>query len=173
MNQCSRNLVRLVVNKATTVVFSTSQSRTPWGSNLTDCEGGGNARRKNGINPLCAINCSGSRTVRRVLTNSNYDGDASDFKWQNLETQRLIHKAVMVCKSLNCLAPGYLLQKLYYAYLISYNLRDLKKSLLFPCHEPNTIYRNNFCYSGAVLWNNLPSAGEAKPLTTFRKLSNV
>ena len=35
-----------------------------------------------------------------VLTNSNYDADASillnDLGWQNLETQRQIHKAVMV-----------------------------------------------------------------------------
>ena len=36
----------------------------------------------------------------RVLTNSNYDADASillnDLGWQNLETQRQIYKAVMV-----------------------------------------------------------------------------
>ena len=59
---------------------------------------------------FCAINCSGSRTVPNVLKNSNYDADArkhlNDLGWQNLETQWLIHKAVMVyIKSLNCLAP--------------------------------------------------------------------
>ena len=48
----------------------------------------------------------------RVLTNSNYDADTSillnDLGWQNLETQRQIQKAVMVYKSLNCLAPDYM-----------------------------------------------------------------
>ena len=46
----------------------------------------------------------------RVLTNSNYDADRSsillgDLGWHNLETQQTIQKAVMVYKSLNCLAP--------------------------------------------------------------------
>ena len=58
---------------------------------------------------FCAINFIGSRTVPNVLKNSNYDADArkllNDLGWQNLETQWLIHKAVMVSKSLNCLAP--------------------------------------------------------------------
>ena len=39
----------------------------------------------------------------RVLTNSNYDADASillnDLEWQNLETQRQFQKAVMVYNS--------------------------------------------------------------------------
>ena len=52
----------------------------------------------------------------RVLTNSNYDADASillnDLGWQNLETQRQIQKALMVYKSLNCLAPDYMSSKL-------------------------------------------------------------
>ena len=51
----------------------------------------------------------------RVLTNSNYDADASillnDLGWQNLETQRQIHKAVMVYKSMNYLAPDYMTSK--------------------------------------------------------------
>ena len=38
--------------------------------------------------------------VAHIFTNSNYDADASillnDLGWQNLETQHLIHKAVMV-----------------------------------------------------------------------------
>ena len=59
----------------------------------------------------------------RILTNSNYDADASillnDLRWQNLETQQQIYKAVMMYKSLNCLAPDYI-QNSYYAviYLI-------------------------------------------------------
>ena len=51
----------------------------------------------------------------RVLTNSNYDADASillnDLGWQNLETRRHIKKGVMVYKSLNSLAPHYMPSK--------------------------------------------------------------
>ena len=52
----------------------------------------------------------------RVLTNSNYDAYASillnDLGWQNLETQRQIHKAVMVYKSMNYLPLDYMSSKL-------------------------------------------------------------
>ena len=112
----------------------------------------------------------------RVLTNSDYDADASillnDLGWQNLETQRQIHKAVMVYKSLNCLAPNYMSSKFILRSDIfnSYNLRDSENKLAVPSPRTN-YYRNSFCYSGAVLWNNLPTdVRQAKSLTGFRKL---
>ena len=60
---------------------------------------------------------------------------------QNLETERQIQKAVMVYKSLNCLAPDYMSSKfILRSYLFNfYNLRDSETSLLFPCHEPISI----------------------------------
>ena len=78
----------------------------------------------------------------------------------------------MVYKSLNCLAPDYmtlnfvLRRDLY----ISYNLRDSENKLAVPL--PRTNYsRNSLCYSGAVLWNILPTdVRQAKSLTSFRKL---
>lgn len=46
----------------------------------------------------------------RVLTYSSYDADANELMkilgWKNLETQRQIHKAQMVYKSLHGLAPN-------------------------------------------------------------------
>ena len=51
----------------------------------------------------------------RVLTYSSYDADANELLkilgWKNLETQCQIHKAQMVYKSLNGLAPSYLSSK--------------------------------------------------------------
>ena len=48
----------------------------------------------------------------RVLTFSGYDTTADgllqDLGWENLETQRQIHQAIMVYKSINGLAPEYL-----------------------------------------------------------------
>ena len=104
---------------------------------------------------FCAINCSGSRTVPNVLKNSNYDADArkllNDLGWQNLETQWLIHKAVMVYKSLNCLAPD------------NRSLKFILRSDIFNSYYLNKLsvplprINYSFCYSGAVLWNNFPS----------------
>jgi hypothetical protein len=51
----------------------------------------------------------------RVLTFSGYDTNADgllqDLGWENLETQRQIHQATMVYKSINGLAPEYLRSK--------------------------------------------------------------
>ena len=52
----------------------------------------------------------------------------------------------------------------------SYNLRDSENKLAVPLPRTNC-YRNSFCYSGAVLWNNLPTdERQAKSFTGFRKL---
>ena len=90
----------------------------------------------------------------------------------NLEMQRKIHKAVMVYKSLNCLAPDYMSSKfiLLNDLFNSYNLRDSENKLAVPLPRTN-YYRNSFCYNGAVLWNNLSSdVRQAKSSTSFRKL---
>ena len=71
----------------------------------------------------------------------------------------------MVYKSLNCLPPDYMSSKfiLLNDSFNSYNLRDSENKLAY--------YRNSFCYSGAVVWNNLPpDVRQAKSLTVFRKL---
>ena len=51
----------------------------------------------------------------RILTYSNYDANADNLikklGWINLDSQRSIHKAVMVYKSLNGLTPDYLSSK--------------------------------------------------------------
>ena len=98
----------------------------------------------------------------RVLTYSNYDADANELMkilgWENLETQRQIHKAQMVYKSLNGLAPNYLSSKFIQRsdVITSYNLRDSENKLAVPLPRTN-YYKNSFSYSGAVLWNSLPS----------------
>ena len=78
----------------------------------------------------------------------------------------------MVYKSLNCLAPDYMSSKftLRNDLFNSYNLRDSENKLAVPL--PRTNYsRNSLCYSGAVLWNILPTdVRQAKSLTSFRKL---
>ena len=52
----------------------------------------------------------------------------------------------------------------------SYNLRDSDNKLATPLPRTN-YYKNSFGYSGAVLWNILPSAArQATSLANFRRL---
>ena len=78
----------------------------------------------------------------------------------------------MVYKSLNSLTPNYLSSKfiLRSNVITSYNLRDSENKLAIPLPRTN-YYKNSFSYSGAVLWNSLPSAArQATSLTNFRRL---
>ena len=78
----------------------------------------------------------------------------------------------MVYNSLNCLAPDCMSSKfiLRNDLFNSYNIRDSENKLAVPLPRTN-YYRYSFCYSGAVLWNNLPTdVRQAKSLTVFRKL---
>ena len=105
----------------------------------------------------------------RVLTSSSYD-IAADFLlerlgWRKLDTQRKLEKAVMVYKSLNGLAPDYLRPMFIdRSSITNYSLRDTEGKLAIP--KPRTNYlKNSFGYSGAVLWNSLP--------TELRKTNNL
>ena len=111
----------------------------------------------------------------RVLTHSSYDADANqllkELGWDNLETRRQKLKAEMVYKSLNGLAPNYLSSKFIQRsdMITSYNLRDSDNKLAMPL-PLTSHYKNSFAYSGAALWNSLPSAArQATSLTNFRR----
>ena len=115
----------------------------------------------------------------RVLTFSSYDTNANQlFKslnWKNLETRRQISKAEMVFKSINGLTPQYLTNKFIQRCDVNpYNLRDVENKLAIPLPRTN-YFRNSFSYSGATLWNRLPSeARQASSLISFRRiLSNL
>ena len=64
---------------------------------------------------------------------------------------------IMVYKSLNGLAPDYLAEMFIdRSNITNYTLRDTSGKLAMP--QPRTHYlKNSFSYSGAVLWNSLPS----------------
>ena len=109
----------------------------------------------------------------RILTYSNYDANADNLikklGWIKLDSQRSIHKAVMVYKSLNGLTPDYLSSKFVDRSSVSnYSLRGTEGKLAIP--QPHTNYmKNSFSYSGAVLWNSLPiELRQADSLSAFR-----
>ena len=79
----------------------------------------------------------------RILTNSNYDANADNLikklGWIKLDSQRTIHKAVMVYKSLNGLTPDYLSSKFVDRSSVSnYSLRDTEGKLAIP--QPHKLY---------------------------------
>ena len=107
----------------------------------------------------------------RILTYSNYDSSADNLikklGWIRLDSQRTIHKAVMVYKI--SLTLDYLSSKFVDRSSVSnYFLRDTEGKLAIP--QPHTNYmKNSFNYSEAVLWNSLPiELRQADSLSAFR-----
>jgi hypothetical protein len=92
--------------------------------------------------------------------------------WDDLNQQHQFQKALMVFKSLNNLAPEYLCSKFTNRNNVTpHILRDSVNKLAAPLPRTNYL-KNSFSYSGAVLWNSLPSniqyIRQAESLTEFR-----
>ena len=97
----------------------------------------------------------------RALTSSAFDTSTEYvfqvLSWRRLESQRQIQKACTVYKSLNGLAPGYLRSRFVeHSAITDYSLRNTEDKLAVPLHRTNFL-ENSFRYSGAVLWNSLPT----------------
>ena len=94
--------------------------------------------------------------IRSTLHLSYYIHIHITESWKNLESQRKFHKAVMVYKSINGLAPNYLSSMfLDRDSVTNYPLRDTEGKLAIPMPHTNFL-KNSFGYSGVVLWNSLP-----------------
>ena len=105
----------------------------------------------------------------RASYDTNSDSLIDKLGWRKLDKQRLINKATMVYKSLNGLAPNYLLPKFTYrSNISSYSLRGTNDNLTVSLPHTNFM-KNSFSYSGAVLWNSLPiELWQANSLGAFR-----
>ena len=88
----------------------------------------------------------------RVLTTSTFDTSTEYLyqvlSWRKLESQCQIQKACMVYKSLN--------EYVERSVVTDYSLRNTKDKLAVPLPRTNFL-KNSFRYSGAVLWNSLPT----------------
>ena len=89
--------------------------------------------------------------------------------WQKLNLQRELKTATMVYKSLNGLVPDYLKSMFTDQRATStYSLRNFEGKLALPLPHTNFL-KNSFSYSGAVLWNSLPTnLRQAQTLTSFK-----
>ena len=127
-------------------------------------------------------NCNNSLSIElqklqnraaRILTFSSYDANVDDLfvrlGWQKLNLQRELKTVTMVYKSLNGLTPDYLKSMFTDRSATStYSLRNCEGKLALPL--PRTNFLKNSCsYSGAVLWNSLPtSLQKAQTLASFQ-----
>lgn len=127
-------------------------------------------------------NCNKSLSIKlqklqnraaRILTSSSYDANADDLfvrlGWQKLSLQRELKTATMVYKSLNGLAPEYLKSMFTdRSSTTTYSLRNCEGKLAVPLPRTNFL-KNSFSYSGAVLWNSLPTnLRQAQTLASFK-----
>ena len=111
----------------------------------------------------------------RVILQANCEVNSSllleTLKWDQLSLRRRKHKAIMMFKSLNGLAPVYL-QDLFGERHTDYHLRDSFHKLNLS--KPRTNYlKRSFGYSGALLWNSLPESIRAiRSIGQFKKEIN-
>ena len=95
----------------------------------------------------------------RAITERSYETSSNNIldwlNWQKLHTIRKKHKAIVMYKTLNGTVSRYL-QEIFTSRVSSYELSDFENKLFVP--KPRTDYlKRSFGYSGAVLWNSLPS----------------
>ena len=108
----------------------------------------------------------------RVITNSDYYSSATALRgelgWDNLCTRRKKQKLKLMFKTLNDQSPEYL-KGLFMPFSTDYGLRNSDNKLALP--KPRTDFlKRSFCYSGAQLWNSLPS--NVRAIRSFTKFKN-
>ena len=107
----------------------------------------------------------------RVITKSDYYSSATALRgklgWDNLSTRRKKQKLKLMFKALNDQSPEYL-KGLFKPFSTDYGLRNSDNKLALP--KPRTDFlKRSFCYSGAHLWDSLPSNVRAiRSFTNFR-----
>ena len=107
----------------------------------------------------------------RVITKSDYYSSATALRgklgWDNLCTRRKKQKLKLMFKTLNDQYPEFLIG-LFKPFSTDYGLRNSDNKLALP--KPRTDFlKRSFCYSGAHLWNSLPSNVRAiRSFTNFR-----
>ena len=107
----------------------------------------------------------------RVITKSDYYSSATaprgKLGWDNLCTRKKKQKLKIMFKTLNDQSPEYL-KGLFKPFSTDYGLRNSDNKLALPKSRTDFLKRS-FCYSGAHLWNSLPSNVRAiRSFTNFR-----
>ena len=98
---------------------------------------------------------------------SSTDALRGKLGWDDLCTRRKKQKLKLMFKTLNDQSPEYL-KDLFKPFSTDYGLGNCDNKLVLP--QPRTdFFKHSFCYSGAHLWNSLPSNVRAfRSFTNFR-----
>ena len=112
----------------------------------------------------------------RIMTGANYDVRSTDLlhamSWKNLNDRHKMNKSVLMFKILNNHSAPNFKDKFITrdTNLSNYNLRNADINFSVP--KPRTEYlKKGFGYSGAVLWNSLPTqAKQTESLSSFKNL---
>ena len=92
----------------------------------------------------------------------------STLKWLPFNVRVRYHRAVMVYKCLNNMAPDYMCDK-FKMQTYTYHTRSQSQSLLVVPKPKLELFRNSFEYQGAAMWNDLPLYVRQSPsLASFR-----
>ena len=97
----------------------------------------------------------------RIITGASYYRRSADIRhelgWLSLVHMRQHHKAIMMFKVVNGLCPTYLSDMFTFNNSLNdYSLRSSRTNLELPKNRTN-YYKNSFAFSGAKVWNALPS----------------
>ena len=110
----------------------------------------------------------------RVINQVGYDIRSHTIReelgWETLVSRRLKHKAIMMYKVLNGLAPSYLSELFQFnSTSLTYGLRERGTNVVLA--KPKTEYlKKSFKFSGAKLWNDLPLITKMQnTLTSFKR----
>ena len=112
----------------------------------------------------------------RIITRKGYDVRSADIRkelrWDDLETIRKKHLAIVLYKVVNNKAPGYLVN-LFEKSNSGYALRESESRLLLPKYNTELAKSSSFSFIGAKIWNTIPHhIGTAPTLSAFEKQIN-
>jgi hypothetical protein len=114
------------------------------------------------------------KRAARLILDTSLDTPSSqmfkDLKWQIFPDRVNFHKAVLIYKSLNNLAPTYMKDLFQLnSEVHSYPLRCTDSNKLFMQKPKTEYFRHSLSYSGPIIWNSLPdNVRDATSLEMFK-----
>ena len=102
------------------------------------------------------------KRAARLILDRDFDAPSAELfaqlNWVTFPERVKFQNAIMMYKSMNNLIPSYIGQLFHHTNQIdNRNLRSTSDDLLFVPKPSSKILRNSLAYSGAKIWNSVPS----------------
>ena len=113
----------------------------------------------------------------RIITRKGYDERSADIRkelgWDDLETSRKKHLAILMYKIMNNKAPGYPIDLFQKSSSRNYSLRESENRLLLPKYNTEFAKSSSFSFVGAKVWNSISyNIRSATFLSAFKRHIN-